>query len=190
MLGIRIKWRSIMKMKLTLSILGALAISASLFAAQNKVTKDTVPGITNYAHIETTVACAGAITPSSVAEIKKMGYASIINLREASEQGADIDAEKAAADKAGIRFVHVPFNGNKPSTEAVDQFLKAIKTAGTEPAFIHCAGGNRAASMWFVKRVLVDKWDTDRAMAEATDLGFASPALKTFAMDYVKAHQK
>jgi len=168
----------------------ALAISVPLFAGQDKVTKDTVPGITNYAHIETTVACAGAITPASVAEIKKMGYASIINLREATEPGADIDAEKAAAEKAGIRFVHVPFNGNKPSTEAVDQFLKAIKTAGTEPAFIHCSGGNRAASMWFVKRMLVDKWDMDRAMAEATDLGFASPTLKTFAIDYVKAHQK
>jgi uncharacterized protein (TIGR01244 family) len=179
-----------MKMKLTLFVLVAFAISASLLAAQNKVTKDTVPGINNYAHIETTVACAGAITPGSVAEIKKMGYASIINLREATEPGADIDAEKAAAEKAGIRFVHIPFNGNKPSTEAVDQFLKAIKTAGTEPAFIHCAGGNRAASMWFVKRALVDKWDIDRAMAEATDLGFAAPALKTFAIDYVKAHQK
>src|SRR5438132_1934736 len=183
-------WRLTMKMKFALSFLLVPAIGVSLATAQNKVTKDTVPGITNYAHIETTVACAGAITPSSVAEIKKMGYASIINLREATEPGADIDAEKAAAEKAGIRFVHVPFNGNKPSTEAVDQFLKAIKTAGTEPAFIHCAGGNRAASMWFVKRALVDKWDIDRAMAEATDLGFAAPALKAFAIDYVKAHQK
>ena len=74
-----------MKTKLTLFVLVAFAISASLLGAQNKVTKDTVPGINNYAHIETTVACAGAITPGSVAEIKKMGYASIINLREASE---------------------------------------------------------------------------------------------------------
>src|SRR5437867_4186074 len=179
-----------MRTKIALALPIVLAIGASFAAAQSKVTKDTVPGIQNYAHIETTVACAGAITPGSVAEIKKMGFASIINLREASEPGADIDAEKAAADKAGIRFVHVPFNGNKPTTEAVDQFLKAIKTSGTEPAFIHCAGGNRAASMWFVKRALVDKWDIDRAMAEATDLGFASAPLKSFAMDYVKTHQK
>src|ERR1051325_2608699 len=138
------------KMNFVWSILLVLGI-AGLGVAQGKVTKDTVAGITNYSHIETTVACAGAITPSSVAEIKKMGYASIINLREASEQGADIDAEAAAAQKAGIRFFHVPFNGAKPTAEAVDQFLKAIKTSGAEPAFIHCSGGNRAASMWFVK---------------------------------------
>src|ERR1051326_9560256 len=110
--GVMPTGRSTMKIKLTLSVLVAFAFSASVFAAQNKVTKDTVPGINNYAHIETTVACAGAITPGSVAEIKKMGYASIINLREATEPGVIAPAQ-ATVDKAGIRFVHVPFNGNK-----------------------------------------------------------------------------
>jgi uncharacterized protein (TIGR01244 family) len=177
-------------MKLVLSVLIMLAVVASTAAAQGKVTKETVPGITNYAHIETTVACTGAITPESVAGIKKMGYASIINLREATEQGANVEAEADAAKKAGIRYFHVPFNGGQPSAAAVDQFLKAITTSGAEPAFIHCAGGNRAASMWFVKRAIVDKWPTDQAMAEATDLGFTNPALKTFMTDYVKTHQK
>jgi hypothetical protein len=37
---------------------------------------------------------------------------------------------------------------------------------------------------------LVDKWTSDRAMAEAADLGFTSQPLKTFMMDYIKAHQK
>ena len=44
--------------------------------------------------------------------------------------------------------------------------------------------------MWFIKRVMVDKWDTDRAMAEASELGAISQAMKTFALDYIKAHQK
>ena len=44
--------------------------------------------------------------------------------------------------------------------------------------------------MWFIKRVLVDKWATDRAMAEAMDLGFTSQPLKNFAMEYIKSHQK
>src|SRR6266404_7278415 len=103
-----------MKMKFALSFLLVAAIGVSIATAQNKVTKDTVPGITNYAHIETTVACAGAITPASVAEIKKMGYASIINLRQATEPGADIEAETAAAKAANISYYHVPFNGAQP----------------------------------------------------------------------------
>ncbi len=177
-------------MKLIVSLVAIFAIAVSLGAAQTKVTKESVPGITNYAHIETTVACAGAITPGSVAEIKKMGYSSIINLRLANEPGADIEAEQAAAKAAGIKFVHVPFNGASPDTATVDRFLKVITEPGTEPAFIHCSGGNRAAAMWFIKRAVVDKWDTNRAMAEATELGFTSQPLKMFAMDYIQAHKK
>jgi len=177
-------------MKTLLWLLIVVAAGASVAGAQSQVKKETVPGITNFAKLESTVACAGAITPASVSEIKKMGYASVINLRQASEQGADIDAEAAAAKAAGINFVHVPFNGAQPDPAAVDQFLKAITVPSNTPAFIHCSGGNRAAAMWFIKRAVVDKWDTDRAMAEATQLGFTSQPLKNFAMEYVKAHVK
>ena len=48
-------------MKLVLCLLIVITIAVSTAAAQTKVTKETVPGITNYAHLETTVACAGAI---------------------------------------------------------------------------------------------------------------------------------
>ena len=177
-------------MKRLLFVLVIVAIGVSVLVGQSQVKKETVAGINNFSKVESTVACAGAITPASVAEIKKMGYASIINLREATEQGANIDAEAAAAKAAGINFVHVPFNGQQPSPAAVDQFLKAITVPGNNPSFIHCAGGNRAAAMWFIKRGVVDKWEIDRAMAEATDLGFTSQALKTFAIEYIKSHSK
>jgi hypothetical protein len=44
--------------------------------------------------------------------------------------------------------------------------------------------------MWMIKRVLIDKWDNDRAAEEATQLGLTSSALKTFAVDYIQAHKK
>ena len=179
-----------LNMKTVFSILMVLAISVAVAAGQSQVKKESVAGIQNLSKIESTVACAGAITPASVAEIKKMGYASIINLRQATEPGADIEAETAAAKAANITYYHVPFNGAQPDAAAVDQFLKAITTRGAEPAFIHCSGGNRAAAMWFVKRSLVDKWDTNRAMAEATELGFTAQPLKNFMMEYVKTHAK
>ena len=177
-------------MKRLLLILAVVAIGTSVAFAQSQVEKSTVPGITNFAQVKTTVACAGAVTPTSVAGIKKMGFASIINLRLANEPGADIDAEAAAAKAAGINFVHLPFNGGMPDPAVADQFIKTITEPGTQPAFIHCASGNRAAAMWMIKRVLVDKWDNDRASEEATQLGLTSSALKTFALDYIQAHKK
>jgi uncharacterized protein (TIGR01244 family) len=164
--------------------------SAVLLTAAQQVTKENVPGVTNFTRLETTVACAGAVKVEAVPEIKKMGFASIINLRQASEPGADIDAEAAAAKVAGIRFYHIPFNGQAPEAAVADKFLDAITTKGSEPAFIHCAGGNRAAAMWLVKRLAVDHWDTDRATAEATALGLTSPALKQFAFDYAQTHKR
>jgi uncharacterized protein (TIGR01244 family) len=164
--------------------------SASLLTAGQQVNKEPVAGITNLARLETTVACAGAVKVEAVPEIKKMGFASIINLRQASEPGADIDAEAAAAKTAGIRFYHIPFNGQSPDPAVADRFLQAITTKGSEPAFIHCAGGNRAAAMWLVKRLAVDHWDVDRATTEASALGLTSPALKQFALDYAQTHKR
>ncbi len=177
-------------MKRVLLSLAVIAIGMSVGTSQAQVTKTTVPGITNFAHVETTVACAGAITPASVAGIKNMGYASIINLRMASEEGADIDAEAAAAKAAGIKFVHLPLNSASPDPAVADQFLKVIAEPGVQPAFIHCHSGNRAAAMWLIKRVLVDKWETDRAVEESAQLGLTSGALRKFALDYIAAHKK
>lgn len=106
-------------------------------AASAQVVRQEVPGIRNFAKVESTVACAGAITAGAIPEIKKMGYASIINLRLATEEGADIDGNIAAAKAAGIPYYHIPFSGAKPDPAVVDTFLKTITTPGVQPAFIH-----------------------------------------------------
>ncbi len=102
-----------------------------------QVNKEQLPGIRNLSRIESTVACAGAITPAAVAGIKEMGYGAIINLRLATEQGADIEGHTAAAEAAGIRYIHIPFSSTNPDPAAVDAFLNAITSPGVEPAFIH-----------------------------------------------------
>ncbi len=166
-------------------LLAALAIA---FAQQ--VTSETVPGVTNFKKLDTTIACAGATTAQGVPELKRMGYASIINLRQASENGANIDEEAAAAKQAGITFIHIPMNGQSPDPAVADRFLDAITTKENQPAFVHCASGNRAATMWMIKRLVVDRWDADRAGTEAASLGLTSPALKKFATDYADTHQR
>jgi protein tyrosine phosphatase (PTP) superfamily phosphohydrolase (DUF442 family) len=119
--------------------LALLIIAGCVMAneANAQVVRQEVAGIRNFAKIESTVACAGAITPAAVQEIKKMGYASIINLRLASEQGADIEGHIAMAKAAGIPYHHIPFSASAPDPAAVDTFLKTISAPGVQPAFIH-----------------------------------------------------
>ncbi|MGE0448780.1 MAG: sulfur transferase domain-containing protein [Vicinamibacterales bacterium] len=154
-----------------------------------EVTKASVPGVTNFAKVQSTIACAGATTPAGVAEVKKLGYRSIINLRQASEPGADVDAEAAAAKQAGIKYVHLPLNGASPDPAIVDQFLEAVAEPSAQPVFVHCASGNRAAALWMIKRIVVDGWAVEAASSEATALGLTSPALKNFALNYVETHR-
>jgi protein tyrosine phosphatase (PTP) superfamily phosphohydrolase (DUF442 family) len=126
-------------MQSKVSRLALFAAVGCLMASEGsaQVVKQDVPGIRNFAKVESTVACAGAITPAVIADIKKMGYASIINLRLATEEGADIDANMAAAKEAGIPYYHIPFRSAAPDPAIVDTFLKTINTPGVQPAFIH-----------------------------------------------------
>ena len=178
-----------MRLRFPLALLVAVGLFVGALRAQ-QVTKETVPGITNFARVETTIACAGATTPASMAEVKRLGFHSVINLRQATEAGANIDEETAAAKAAGLNYVHLPFNAAAPDPMLVDNFLKAVTAPANQPAFVHCASGNRAAALWMVKRMVVDGWDADRASTEATALGMTSAALKTFALDQAAAHKK
>ena len=125
--------------RLALSLTAIWLVAATCpEGAPQQVTKDPVAGITNLARLETTVACAGAVNPEeAVPEIKKMGFASIINLRLATEEGADIEGNIAAAKAAAIPYYHIPFSGSAPDPAVVDTFLKTITAPGVQPAFIH-----------------------------------------------------
>jgi len=178
-----------MPQRVALALLSLVLLSTLAYAQASKVTKEAVPGITNFARLETTVACGGATKAEAVPALKKMGFASIINVREANEPGAEIDQEAAAAKAAGMNFVNVPFNIASPAPDLVDRFIAAVTTKENTPAYIHCAAGGRAASLWMIKRVQVDGWDETRALEEATALGL-NERLKPFALDYIHSHKR
>jgi uncharacterized protein (TIGR01244 family) len=164
-----------------------MCVTAVTLVAQ-EVTKEEVPGVRNFARLKTTVACAGATGAEALPAIKKMGFVSVINLRLATEQGAEVEKEEAAAKAAGLQYYHVPFAG-KPDPAAAEEFLKAITTKGAEPAFIHCGGGNRAATMWLIKRIAIDKWDAEKAVKEAEALGQTNQDLRKWAVEYAQARK-
>lgn len=179
-----------MRFQVLVFTLAAVFCATVVPASPQEVTKDTLDGVTNFNRLGTTVACTGAIKTTAIPELKKMGFASIINLRQATENGADLEGEAAAAKAANIRYYSIPLSVQMPDSAVIDKFLDAITTPGSEPAFIHCAGGGRAATMWFVKRVVVDHWDLERATKEATALGMPDSPLRKFATDYAQTHKR
>jgi uncharacterized protein (TIGR01244 family) len=172
-----------MRLRVALAAILVAGASAAAIHAQ-QVTKQAVPGVTNFARLETTVACGGATGPEAMPELKKLGFNSVINLRQATEPNANVPAAEAAAKAAQLNYVHIPFNAQQPDPAVADRFLEEVVKPANQPVYIHCAGGNRAAAMWMIKRLVVDKWDTEKAATEATALGMTSAALRQFAVDY------
>ena len=168
---------------LTVCLLGVCTLYAQ------GVTKESVPGVTNFARLETTIACAGATKPEAVAALKQMGTPRSSTSVWRPRRAPMSTREAAAAKAAGITFIHLPFNAASPDPDLVKNFLNAVTDPKNQPAFVHCASGNRAAALWMIKRMAVDKWDAERAGVEAAALGLTSPTLKTFALDYVQAHK-
>src|SRR2546421_270458 len=98
--------------------LGVLFAAASLSGQAPSVTKENVEGVANFNRLETTVACAGAVKVDAIPAIKKLGFVSVVNLRIASEPGANVEAEEAAVKAVGMKYFHVPFSSTEPTTAA------------------------------------------------------------------------
>ncbi len=154
-------------------------------AAAPQLQKDTIDGIRNYTKVDATIGCAGATDPKAMAALKERGYKAVLNLREASEEGAQIPESKAAAEAAGLTFIHLPFKGSEPDDAVADEFLKVVANGASQPLFINCGSANRVGAMWLIKRMVIDKWEQDKAVEEAKAIGLSSAALEKWALDYV-----
>lgn len=150
-----------------------------------------LPAVKNFTRVDATLACGGALSGDAIASIKQAGFKSIVNLRAATEEGANVEAHKRAAEQAGLTYIWLPFVVASPDPAKVDAFLAAAVDPANQPMLLHCARGVRASMFWAIKRVMVDGWPVDKAMDELPALSRNVPApLKNFALDYLRQHGK
>ena len=168
----------------------ALAFALTGSAWTMDVQKAEIPGVTNFTRVDPTIGCAGATPATAMPEIKRLGFASVVNLRAATEQGAEVEAGRAAALAAGLKYLHLPFDSHNPDPKVVEAFLAAVADPSNQPVYIHCASANRVGGLWLIKRVLQDGWELDKARAEAKAIGLTNPKLEAFAVGYIQSKRK
>jgi uncharacterized protein (TIGR01244 family) len=143
-------------------------------------------GITNFAPIDDAFACAGAVKPEAAAELKRRGYASVVNFRKATEEGAAVEKEKEAVEAAGLKYISIPWARTDADVKpALDVFLAAVKDPANRPMVFHCTSGNRASAFWAVKRVVIDGWTKEKALAEAETIGLTQEPMRKWAEEYL-----
>jgi protein tyrosine phosphatase (PTP) superfamily phosphohydrolase (DUF442 family) len=165
-----------------------LLLATSLWAQAPR--KETVEGIRNFTVVDPTIGCAGATEARVMPELARRGYRAVLNLRLATEAGAAIEESRRAAEAAGLTYIHLPFDGQKPDPVVADAFIRAVSDPGHQPVFIHCVSANRVSALLLAKRLVVDGWTEVRALEEAKIVGPPSPALQKFALSYAAARRQ
>jgi len=176
------------------AVLVAITIAGTLagVSATAEPEKVDAPGIVNFSRIEgqpgfagTIVGFGGATDSSAMPWLKREGFASVINLRLATEEGADVERSRAAAQAVGLNYIHLPFDPSNPVPDVYDNFLDAVGDKTNQPVYIHCGSATRAAALWMIGRVLKDGWEIDAAGEEAEVIALKPSAAVAIATKYI-----
>jgi protein tyrosine phosphatase (PTP) superfamily phosphohydrolase (DUF442 family) len=173
-------------------ISAALAcLPLTLFAQTSQ--RLTIPGINNFWIVDKTVSTGGTITSREMAmpALKQRGIRTVIDLAG----GASSDAERMAAEAAGMKYLVFAINPMTLDPAPIEPFLKAANDPANFPIFIHSGAGHRAAMALMIKRVLVDGWTVEKAGIEAAASGLVDDNAMAsvwwkFAYDYITSHKK
>jgi len=152
-----------------------------------------VPGINNFWFVDKTISTGGSITSRELAmpALKKRGIRTVIDLAG----GTGSDAERAATEAAGMKYLVFAINPMTLDPAPVEPFLKAASDPANFPIFIHSGAGHRAAMALMIKRVLVDGWTVEKSGIEAAASGLVDDNAMAsvwwkFAYDYITSHKK
>jgi tyrosine-protein phosphatase SIW14 len=126
---------------------------------------------------------------TGLAELKKLGITTIVDLR--GEDRQKFEWERKQAESLGMRFVHLPVSGwAPPSDEQVAQFLALFREDPRQKVFVHCRfGDDRTGVFVATYRMAVDQWSPEKAMDEMYFFGFNGfwhPSMKKFIHDFPK----
>jgi len=93
------------------------------------------------------IATSGPIGDDGVIEAKRVGFATIVDLRPA----ADTASERRRADYARIRYVNIPVPG-APTADHVKQFASVVADRSNLPLLLHGANIDQSGAMWALYR--------------------------------------
>jgi len=105
------------------------------------------------------------------------GIRTIVNLRRADEQdgaeGLSLSEERLAVEQLGLRFFHLPMDGDaKVDPNTVNRWLEIAEAPENHPILIHCkAGVDRTGLLAAAYRIRVQRWSPQKALDEATSEG-------------------
>jgi protein-tyrosine phosphatase len=133
--------------------------------------KIKIQGVPNAGKINETLLRGAQPSAQGLAELKKLGVTTVVDLR--GNRGP-VAWERAEVESLGMQFVNIPISGwSPPSDRQVAEFLRLTKQDPTQKIFVHCYyGKDRTAVMVAAYRIAEQNWTSDQAVAEMYSFGF------------------
>lgn len=135
------------------------AVDASLFPAYHVVRPD--------------LAAAGQPAPDGLAQLKALGFRTVVNLRTPQEGASE---ERAVVEGQGLRYLNVPITPESFSLADVEAVQKVLDDPAAGPVLLHCASANRVGAVWAVIQARQGK-SLEEAEAAGRAAGLHSPVM-------------
>lgn len=107
--------------------------------------------IYNFLEVSETIATAGHPTSEQFQSIADAGYQTLINLAPSNVSQA-VPNEDEIVQAAGMNYVHLPVNWQKPSLDEWDAFVQAMESHKDKKIFIHCQANMRVSAFVMLYR--------------------------------------
>ena len=103
-------------------------------------------------HLDDNISVSGQVQPGDLPELKRQGFAMIINNRpDGEEPGQPLAADiKAAAEAEGMAYRYIPIDRGIGPSDAEEMQEAMVEAGGRILAF--CRTGTRSALVWAVAR--------------------------------------
>jgi uncharacterized protein (TIGR01244 family) len=133
----------------------ATVIPATVAAAQTAVEvpprEQVSPAVTYYTPLRPQIATAGLLLDGAAAELKGLGFTSVLDLRGPQEGS---EAERSALTAAGLRYFNIPFTAAAVTEPQLVEFARIVEDKSNYPLMIHCNTANRVGAMWTLYRTV------------------------------------
>jgi uncharacterized protein (TIGR01244 family) len=147
--------------------LGILAGSSSVARAAEAPAAVDPSLIVNYRLVRPGIGTAGKVTPEGLAQLKALGFRTIVNLRTEQEGAQD---EEAAVRGLGLRYEWVPVTPETLTVDDVSRVRKVLDDPSAAPILLHCASANRVGAVWAIIEIQRGKAQ-EAALAEGREIG-------------------
>jgi uncharacterized protein (TIGR01244 family) len=152
---------------LALALLVTAAASPLRAGVPESVDASRIPA---YKLVRPDLATGGQPAAEALAQLKSLGFGTVINLRTQQEGPTE---ERRTVEAQGLRYVNVPVTAETFSLADVEAIEKVLADPSAGPVLLHCHSSNRVGAVWAAIQARQGR-GFDEALAAGREAGLRS----------------